>query len=140
MSVVGLLFLYIISLLLYYYLYYTYMSKRYSSLKNIWYFGLNPNFSHFANIFFFQKRSWLKTKGKKDLYIFLNMFFVSLKIKASNCVLFLQEEQNIPSIDNSPPGEVPAIVMSCIKHLENYGLHTTGIFRVSTSLKRIRQV
>lgn len=35
---------------------------------------------------------------------------------------------------------VPAIVTACINHLENYGLHTTGIFRVSTSLKRIRQL
>lgn len=35
---------------------------------------------------------------------------------------------------------VPAIVTACINHLETFGLHTTGIFRVSTSLKRIRQL
>jgi len=37
-------------------------------------------------------------------------------------------------------GSVPWLVTACVKHLETYGLHTTGIFRVSTSLKRIRQV
>ncbi|CAL8134686.1 unnamed protein product [Orchesella dallaii] len=40
----------------------------------------------------------------------------------------------------SPQMSVPAIVSACINHLESYGLHTTGIFRVSTSLKRIRQL
>lgn len=35
---------------------------------------------------------------------------------------------------------VPSIVMQCIKHLEQHGLHTVGIFRVSSSKKRVRQV
>lgn len=35
---------------------------------------------------------------------------------------------------------VPNILNVCIRHLENNGLHTLGIFRVSTSKKRIRQV
>ncbi|XP_057319246.1 uncharacterized protein LOC130663795 [Microplitis mediator] len=42
-----------------------------------------------------------------------------------------------------PPGEwdaVPAIVRQCIKHLELTGLRTLGIFRVSPSKKRVRQL
>ena len=35
---------------------------------------------------------------------------------------------------------VPPIVMMCIRHLEQYGLRTVGIFRVSSSKKRVRQV
>lgn len=42
-----------------------------------------------------------------------------------------------------PPGEwdaVPGIVRQCITHLENTGLRTLGVFRVSPSKKRVRQV
>ena len=42
-----------------------------------------------------------------------------------------------------PTGEcdsVPGIVRQCIRHLENTGLHTLGLFRVSPSKKRVRQV
>lgn len=42
-----------------------------------------------------------------------------------------------------PPGEwdaVPGVVRQCIRHLENTGLRTLGIFRVSPSKKRVRQV
>lgn len=35
---------------------------------------------------------------------------------------------------------VPGIVRQCIRHLEATGLHTLGIFRVSPSKKRVRQV
>lgn len=35
---------------------------------------------------------------------------------------------------------VPNILSECIRHLEQHGLNTLGIFRVSTSKKRIRQV
>ncbi|XP_076175535.1 rho GTPase activating protein at 102A isoform X3 [Ptiloglossa arizonensis] len=42
-----------------------------------------------------------------------------------------------------PPGEwdaVPAVVRQCIRHLENTGLRTLGVFRVSPSKKRVRQL
>ncbi|CAL7936435.1 unnamed protein product [Xylocopa violacea] len=42
-----------------------------------------------------------------------------------------------------PPGEwdaVPGVVRQCIRHLENTGLRTLGIFRVSPSKKRVRQL
>ena len=42
-----------------------------------------------------------------------------------------------------PPGEwdaVPGVVRQCIRHLENTGLRTLGVFRVSPSKKRVRQV
>ncbi|XP_015593201.1 uncharacterized protein LOC107266824 [Cephus cinctus] len=42
-----------------------------------------------------------------------------------------------------PPGEwdaVPGIVQQCIKHLEATGMHTLGVFRVSPSKKRVRQL
>ncbi|XP_021919364.1 uncharacterized protein LOC110829683 isoform X2 [Zootermopsis nevadensis] len=35
---------------------------------------------------------------------------------------------------------IPQIVQSCFRHLENFGLRTLGIFRVSSSKKRIRQL
>ncbi|XP_029167566.1 uncharacterized protein LOC114938015 [Nylanderia fulva] len=43
----------------------------------------------------------------------------------------------------SPAGEwdaVPAIVRQCIRHLEATGLRTLGVFRVSPSKKRVRQL
>lgn len=36
--------------------------------------------------------------------------------------------------------QVPRVVKSCLRHLENYGLNTLGLFRVSSSKKRIRQL
>ncbi|XP_071746398.1 uncharacterized protein [Lepeophtheirus salmonis] len=35
---------------------------------------------------------------------------------------------------------VPKIVIDCITHIEHYGLRTVGIFRVSSSKKRVRQL
>lgn len=40
--------------------------------------------------------------------------------------------------ENEP--SVPNIVSSCLRHIENFGLHTLGIFRVSSSKKRVRQL
>ncbi|KAL1115951.1 hypothetical protein AAG570_005446 [Ranatra chinensis] len=37
-------------------------------------------------------------------------------------------------------GGVPNIVTSCLTHLRNHGLNTLGIFRVSSSKKRVRQL
>ncbi|XP_026675127.1 uncharacterized protein LOC108631901 [Ceratina calcarata] len=42
-----------------------------------------------------------------------------------------------------PPGEwdaVPGVVRQCIRHLENTGLRTLGIFRVSPSKKRVKKL
>ena len=41
-----------------------------------------------------------------------------------------------------PPGGslVPGVVRACFEHLQAYGLDTLGIFRVSTSKKRVRQL
>lgn len=36
--------------------------------------------------------------------------------------------------------QVPPLITACIDHLTNYGLHVVGIFRVSTSKRRIREV
>ena len=36
--------------------------------------------------------------------------------------------------------QVPQLVSACIRHIETHGLHTVGIFRVSSSKKRARQV
>lgn len=36
--------------------------------------------------------------------------------------------------------QVPPLIIACIDHLTNYGLHVVGIFRVSTSKRRIREV
>lgn len=36
--------------------------------------------------------------------------------------------------------QVPPLILSCIDHLSTYGLNVVGIFRVSTSKRRIREV
>ncbi|XP_060806431.1 uncharacterized protein LOC106138876 isoform X2 [Amyelois transitella] len=36
--------------------------------------------------------------------------------------------------------KVPAVVNACLTHLRRYGLHTIGLFRVSASKKRVRQL
>ena len=46
---------------------------------------------------------------------------------------------NIPGV-HSQLQQVPSIVLTCTKYLEENGLDTVGIFRVSTSKKRVRQV
>lgn len=46
---------------------------------------------------------------------------------------------NIPGV-HSQLQQVPSIVLTCTRYLEENGLSTVGIFRVSTSKKRVRQV
>ncbi|KAF2368532.1 Rho GTPase-activating protein domain [Trinorchestia longiramus] len=41
---------------------------------------------------------------------------------------------------DAPLSQVPALVTTCCNHLLNHGLHTVGIFRVSSSKKRVRQL
>lgn len=36
--------------------------------------------------------------------------------------------------------KVPALVSACLAHLRRHGLRTLGLFRVSASKKRVRQV
>ncbi|XP_047112193.1 uncharacterized protein LOC124788950 [Schistocerca piceifrons] len=43
-----------------------------------------------------------------------------------------------PPPDDEPC--IPGVVAACLNHLETYGLNTLGIFRVSTSKKRVRQL
>lgn len=43
-------------------------------------------------------------------------------------------------LDETPPPGVPHILQACLHYLQNYGLHTLGIFRVSSSKKRVRQL
>ncbi|XP_063231883.1 rho GTPase-activating protein 6-like [Bacillus rossius redtenbacheri] len=42
-------------------------------------------------------------------------------------------------LEEREPG-VPSLVAACCRHLEAHGLHTLGIFRVSSSKKRVRQL
>ncbi|XP_050298074.1 uncharacterized protein LOC126737287 [Anthonomus grandis grandis] len=42
--------------------------------------------------------------------------------------------------DGEEAGAVPNILSECIRHLQQNGLHTFGIFRVSASKKRLRQL
>ncbi|XP_018580039.1 uncharacterized protein LOC108917763 isoform X2 [Anoplophora glabripennis] len=47
---------------------------------------------------------------------------------------------DIPASSMEEESAVPNILTECFRHLEQHGLHTLGIFRVSTSKKRIRQL
>ncbi|CAL4123085.1 unnamed protein product, partial [Meganyctiphanes norvegica] len=42
------------------------------------------------------------------------------------------------TVETTP--QIPGLVSQCFSHLESTGLHTLGIFRVSSSKKRVRQV
>lgn len=42
-------------------------------------------------------------------------------------------------MEANEPG-VPQMVTTCLRYLENHGLSTLGIFRVSSSKKRVRQL
>lgn len=52
---------------------------------------------------------------------------------------FLADEEMNELISEPTPG-VPHVVATCLRHLTTHGLHTLGIFRVSSSKKRVRQV
>jgi len=67
---------------------------------------------------------------------FLPLFHTNLDRRSSQDEL---NSTNIPGVHN-PVQQVPSIVLTCIKYLEENGLNTVGIFRVSTSKKRVRQV
>jgi len=45
-----------------------------------------------------------------------------------------------PKIPLTGGGQIPTFVANSIAFLEGRGLHTLGLFRVSPSLKRVRQV
>ncbi|CAG9836206.1 unnamed protein product [Diabrotica balteata] len=47
---------------------------------------------------------------------------------------------DIPAAAMEEEAAVPNILTECFRHLERHGLHTLGLFRVSTSKKRIRQL
>uniref|UniRef100_A0A6P7GCF2 Unconventional myosin-IXa-like n=1 Tax=Diabrotica virgifera virgifera TaxID=50390 RepID=A0A6P7GCF2_DIAVI len=47
---------------------------------------------------------------------------------------------DIPAAVMEEEAAVPNILTECFRHLERHGLHTLGLFRVSTSKKRIRQL
>jgi len=49
-------------------------------------------------------------------------------------------EAGDPSERINPQPCVPSVVNTCIKYLELHGLNTVGIFRVSSSKKRVRQL
>lgn len=42
--------------------------------------------------------------------------------------------------ERSTQRQVPALILACIEHLSMYGMNVVGIFRVSTSKRRIREV
>ncbi|XP_025086406.1 LOW QUALITY PROTEIN: rho GTPase-activating protein 36-like [Pomacea canaliculata] len=48
------------------------------------------------------------------------------------------EGERSQAVGSTP--QVPLIVEACFKHLETYGLHVLGIFRVGSSKKRVKQL
>lgn len=69
---------------------------------------------------------------------FLPLFHTNIDRRSSHDDDDLQSS-NIPGVHNQLQ-QVPSIVLACTKYLEENGLDTVGIFRVSTSKKRVRQV
>ncbi|XP_071452495.1 uncharacterized protein RhoGAP102A isoform X2 [Hetaerina americana] len=46
-----------------------------------------------------------------------------------------------PGEGSTPPRpRVPQVVLACLQHIKEHGLHTLGIFRVGSSKKRVRQL
>lgn len=46
----------------------------------------------------------------------------------------------LEGLERSNREHVPALIIACVQHLEKYGLNTIGLFRKSTSKKRVRQL
>lgn len=104
------------------------------------------------------------------VFVFFSLFFFSylhlfnIEIWAKNFMIFLLlksgsceslsfkggaltgSDSGVLELSDSgggPPGEwdaVPGVVRQCIRHIEATGLRTLGIFRISPSKKRVRQV
>ena len=49
-------------------------------------------------------------------------------------------EDELEGLERPPRPQVPSLIVTCIQHLEDHGLHSVGIFRKSTSKKRVRQL
>ncbi|CAM1314997.1 ARHGAP6 (predicted) [Pycnogonum litorale] len=54
--------------------------------------------------------------------------------------LFSKTDSDLNLAWQQQGSNVPKIVESCFRHLETYGLNTVGIFRVSSSKRRVRQL
>lgn len=50
------------------------------------------------------------------------------------------DETQLEGLQTSIRPQVPRLVITCVKHLEDFGLHSEGIFRKSASKKRVRQL
>ncbi|XP_034237562.1 uncharacterized protein LOC117643033 [Thrips palmi] len=59
---------------------------------------------------------------------------------SSTATDFLDDELSELLAESSRIPWVPHLVSTCLRHLTNHGLHTLGIFRVSSSKKRVRQL
>jgi hypothetical protein len=70
---------------------------------------------------------------------FLPLFHTNIDRRSSHDDDELVNSSNIPGV-HCQVQQVPSIVIACTKYLEESGLNTVGIFRVSTSKKRVRQV
>lgn len=50
------------------------------------------------------------------------------------------EDERIEGLERPDRPQVPNLIVTCVQHLEKNGLHSVGIFRKSTSKKRVRQL
>eukprot|EP00079_Xenopus_tropicalis_P038087 XP_017951858.1 PREDICTED: rho GTPase-activating protein 36 [Xenopus tropicalis] len=64
----------------------------------------------------------------------------ALQLSHSNELQDRRKEHNQKLSLNPVYKQVPRIVERCCSHLENYGLHTVGIFRIGSSKKRVEQL
>lgn len=51
-----------------------------------------------------------------------------------------EEDIQIEGLERSNRPKVPSLIVTCVQHLEKNGIHSVGIFRKSTSKKRVRQL
>lgn len=51
-----------------------------------------------------------------------------------------EDEAHIEGLERSARPQVPGLIITCVQHLEKFGIHSVGIFRKSTSKKRVRQL
>lgn len=63
----------------------------------------------------------------------------SLNVERKRCTSLSFPSTDVLTDDTTCP-RVPSIVVACLDYLETHGLNTLGIFRVSSSKKRVRQV
>uniref|UniRef100_A0AAY4AF23 Rho-GAP domain-containing protein n=1 Tax=Denticeps clupeoides TaxID=299321 RepID=A0AAY4AF23_9TELE len=86
------------------------------------------------------RRGGLSVDSISDLVESQSRLLEALQLSHPN-ELEMKKASAAPKLSLNPIyRQVPRVVERCCRHIETYGLHTVGIFRVGSSKKRVRQL